>query len=274
MPPGPWKLPLIGNIHQIIGSHPHHILRDLANKHGPLIHLQLGEISNIVISSPEIVKEIYKSHDVVVSNRYPQLSTDILSYDRTSLIFSSYGSHWRQLRKICTLELLTAKRVQSFRHIREEEVRALIKKISESEGSVINLSRRIFSLTNNITARAAFGEKSEDQEKFLDCLDEAVRLMEGFSIADLYPSIKVLQMISGLRSRILATQKELDKILENIIRDHKDKNGNKNDEDQDLVDIFLKIQQQDTMEAPLTIESIKGVLLVSTHYLPNYTITV
>ncbi|KAG6425775.1 hypothetical protein SASPL_109979 [Salvia splendens] len=44
------------------------------------------------------------------------------------------------LRKICTLELLSARRVQPFRHVREEETLSLCKQIASASGDIVACS--------------------------------------------------------------------------------------------------------------------------------------
>ncbi|KAM3282937.1 hypothetical protein P3S67_026582 [Capsicum chacoense] len=56
LPPGPWKLPFIGSMHHMAGGVPHRVLRDLSKKYGPLMHLQLGEVSVVVVTSSEMAK--------------------------------------------------------------------------------------------------------------------------------------------------------------------------------------------------------------------------
>ncbi|KAI5605011.1 hypothetical protein BDE02_01G323100 [Populus trichocarpa] len=213
LPPGPRKLPVIGNLHQLFGSLPHHRLRDLAEKHGPIMHLQLGQVQTIVISSPETAEQVMKVHDINFAHR-PHLL----------------------LRKISIVELLSPKRVQSFRSIREEEVSSLIGSISSSAGSIINLSRKLFSVAYNITTRAAFRNK---------------QVAAGFNIGDLFPSIKLLPWITGMRSRMERLHQEADRILESIIKEHRARKA----------EAILVTREHGNLAFSLTTDNIKAVIL-------------
>ncbi|KAL7207602.1 hypothetical protein ACSBR1_029534 [Camellia fascicularis] len=83
------------------------------------------------------------------------------------------------------MELLSAKKVQSFRAIREEEVLNLVKSISLKKTSPINLSKKIFLLTYSATARAALGGKTKGQEEFVSIVEEVTDLIGGFTIVDM-----------------------------------------------------------------------------------------
>ncbi|KAK2378033.1 cytochrome P450 71D10 [Trifolium repens] len=261
LPPGPWTLPLIGNIHQIITSSlPHHGFKKLSEKYGPLMHLKLGQVSFLIVTSPTMAKEIMKTHDLSFCDRPNLLLSTIWSYNATDIIFSPYGEHWRQIRKICVVQLLSAKRVQSFRSIREEEVSNLVKSISANEGSVVNLTRMIYTLTNGIVARACFGKRNKHQQEFISAIDETVSLLGGFCIADLYPSIKILQRVNRTKTKIEKIHREIDMILQDIIDDHKSilKEANK---DEDLVDVLLKIQKENCQsQNPLTDDDFKSII--------------
>ncbi|KAJ9174463.1 hypothetical protein P3X46_013102 [Hevea brasiliensis] len=268
LPPGPQKLPIIGNMHQFIGYLPHRRLRDLAKKYGPIMHLQFGQVSTIVISSPETAKEIMKTHDVIFAQRPFVLVAEFIFYNRGDILFAPYGDYWRQIRKICTLELLSSKRVQLFRSIREEEVSNLVKSISSSAGSPVNLSKMLFSSSCSVIARAAFGKKCKDQETFIPLAKEALKMMGGFSVAELFPSIKLLRVITGIQYRLEKLHKRLDMVLENIINQHRiyrataKTNGDQGEaEVEDIVNTLLNLQEHGNLEFPLTTNNIKAIIL-------------
>ncbi|CAN0908303.1 Desmethyl-deoxy-podophyllotoxin synthase [Linum grandiflorum] len=271
LPPGPpWKLPIIGHMLHLMGSSPpHHRLRDLAKSYGPnLMFLQLGETRNVVVSSAESAREVMKTHDVNFANRPVLLVGTIMCYDSTGVAFAAYGPYWRQLKKICTVELLSWKRVQSFRHVREEEVSRCVDRILSisAAGDVADLSKEARMYTSSVIARSAFGEECGETKEFMDLIKDSIELVGGFSVEDMFPSMTWLQLFFGVRSRMVEISRGMDKILDGIMNEHKQRQqgrrrGHDDVEDRgDLVDILLKVQENRELEFPLTDNNIKAVI--------------
>lgn len=265
LPPGPRKLPLIGNLHQLLWSPPHRALRDLAKIYGPLMHLQFGEVPHVVVSSAEMAKEVMKTHDLTFVTRPQLLCTEIMSYGSTDIAFAPYGEYWRQLRKICTLELLSAKRVQSFRHIREGEISNLVKWVASNTGSPINLTQALFSTNYGATSIAAFGKKFEEQEEFISVVTESAGLAGGFEVGDLFPSSKWLHVISKMKPQLEKLHQQADRIMNNIIRERREERAKRRDDEtrhEDLIDVLLRFADPGGSAFSLTTDNIKAVILV------------
>ncbi|XP_059455184.1 desmethyl-deoxy-podophyllotoxin synthase-like [Corylus avellana] len=262
LPPGPWKLPLIGNLHQLaFSSLPHRSMRDLAKKHGPIMQLQLGEVSAIIISSPDLAKQVLKTHDTAFANRPSALAAEVLSYGYSGIVFTPYGDYWRQIRKICVVELLSAKRVLSFRSVREEEACNLVESISlsGSGGFPINLSEKIFSFTNRIASRAAFGKKCKYEKEFISLVREGFSLSGGFNVPDLFPSLKFLAFLTGMKPALEKLHRKMDKILEDIIEEKMQTITTTKDDD--IVDVLLQLRETGGVDFNITTNHIKAVTL-------------
>ncbi|PRQ56449.1 putative premnaspirodiene oxygenase [Rosa chinensis] len=201
LPPGPRKLPVIGNLLQLVGALPHHCLRDLASKYGPIIHLRVGQVSVVVISSPELTKELLQTQEAIFLQRpTSDLAVTASSNALSGVFFSPYNHFWRQMRRISVLELLSRKRVLSYRSIREEEAWNLVQSIKDhyqTKLGHLNLSEVIFSMQNNVPARAALGKKCKHGKEFTALINESLLLAGGFALADLFPSLKFLPYLTG-----------------------------------------------------------------------------
>ncbi|CAI0440981.1 unnamed protein product [Linum tenue] len=291
-PPGPKKLHVIGNLHQLMAkSHqsmgPHRRLGELAQQHGPVMALQLGQVPHVVISSAAAAEQVMKTHDAVFASRPSSLTGHILFYGSKDLFFSPYGDHWRQMRKLCTLELLTARRVASFRSIRAEELSRLVSALSAAaaataEGRIVDLKTMLLSLTNTITFRSAFGMASPKlTEEFVSVVDRITGAIGGFKLSDLFPSVKFLPVVTGLQSRLAAIRRAVDGVLDEVIGQHvearrrrqevRSSSSATEETTEDLVDVLLNLQQEgtgggggaaaDSVHQYLTMDAIKAILL-------------
>lgn len=267
LPPGPWKLPLVGNLHQL-GSLPHRSLARLSQKYGPVMFLKLGSVPALVISSDETAREVFKKHDRVFSGRPALLAARKLTYNCSDVSFGPYGDTWKALRKMVVLELLSMKRVQSFHSVRDEEIALMLQTINRnSSAGPVNLSELTLVPSNNVICRVTFGKRfyregDGGRSKFHETTREIQNVLGGFCVADLFPKMDWFNKLNGLEQKIEKNFQELDRLYAEAIEEHKDPRRPRA-EHEDLVDVLLRLQKDPNQELHLSDNNIKGVLTVS-----------
>uniref|UniRef100_A0A2P2KMP3 Cytochrome P450 family protein n=1 Tax=Rhizophora mucronata TaxID=61149 RepID=A0A2P2KMP3_RHIMU len=238
-PPGPKGLPIIGNM-LMMDQLTHRGLAKLAKEYGGLFHLQMGYSHMVAVSSPEIAREVLQAQDNIFSNRPATIAIRYLTYDRADMAFAHYGPFWRQMRKLCVMKLFSRKREESWQSVRDE-VDSMLKSVAANDGEPVNVGEMIFTLTMNITYRAAFGSKNEGQDEFIRILQEFSKLFGAFNIADFVPWLGRIDP-QGLNSRLAKARNSLDRFIDLIIDQHIQRRTGKNmseDANTDMVDDLL-----------------------------------
>ncbi|XP_072964804.1 cytochrome P450 71A9-like [Typha angustifolia] len=230
------------------------------------MHIRLGHIPTLVISSPAGAHEILKTHDLKFCTR-PQLTTwQCLSYGGLDLCFAPYSDYWIQMRKMSSVELFNAKRVQLHQPIREQEVHNLVQSIAKASalGEAVNLDEMILSLLSNVACRITFGKRSArdgecGRSKFHDMIKETIRLMGGFVAGDFFPSMhRILNVVTGVQRRLDRNSGEMDRFLEEIITE-RERCGYGDD----FASVLLRVQKDPNFPVALTRDHIKAMLMIT-----------
>ncbi|WOH10597.1 hypothetical protein DCAR_0730066 [Daucus carota subsp. sativus] len=265
LPPSPSRLPVLGNFHQL-GLLPHRNLQSLAQKHGPMMLLHFGSVPTLVLSSADAAREVMKVQDLKFCDRPSSSLLRRLLYDGKDISVAPYGEYWRQLKSIIVLQLLSNKRVQSFRRLREEETALMVNKIRDLSSSSlsVDLSELFVTLSNDVSCRSAFGKKySEDGSgrEFKKLLKEFLELLGSYSFADFVPWLRWVDRISGLDGKVDRVFKNLDKFLQGVVQEHLDKQANQLEDKENFVDILLRIQNETIHGISIENDNIKAILL-------------
>lgn len=194
------------------------------------------------------------------------------------MAFASYGEHWRQARKVCVLELLSAKKVESFQHVRDDEVCVLVDRITRAaaycdhddnhDEHIVNLSQLLISTSNNIASRCFLGEKFEDENgknRFGDVTRKVMVLLSAFCFGDAISWLWWVDVLRGFYGELKSTFETLDLLLSKVIEEHREKIMKRGDSDRfgdDFVDILLRLQEDDTFDYHFTMDDFKAILLV------------
>uniref|UniRef100_A0A0E0LDV9 Cytochrome P450 n=1 Tax=Oryza punctata TaxID=4537 RepID=A0A0E0LDV9_ORYPU len=253
LPPSPWALPVVGHLHHLVGALQYRAMRDIARRHGPLVLLRLGKLPVVVASSADAAREVMKASDIAFATRpVNRMIRLVFPEGSEGIIFSPYGETWRQLRKICTAELLSARRVMSFRSVREEEAGRLLRAVASaasatSPAKTVNLSELMAAYTADSSVRAMIGRRLKDRDTFLAMVERGIKLFGEQSLPNLYPSSRLAMLVSTMPRRMKQHGEKVSAYLDAIIEEHEEKRASRDDEE-DLLDVLLRIQREGDLQ--------------------------
>nr|GLL19463.1 cytochrome P450 CYP736A12-like [Ipomoea trifida] len=264
LPPGPRGLPILGHLH-LLGKSPHQDLSKLAKEYGPIMHLRLGFVDTIVASSPHAAQLFLKTHDLVFASRPPTEAAKYMSYNQKSLSFGEYGPYWRHMRKLCTLQVLSNHKVNSFQAMRREILCYLIDSLKQSALNrvAVDLSAKVSELSAEMSCRMVVGKKYEntdiDERGFKGVINEVMQLLAIPNLGDYFPYLGILDF-QGLTRRMKVMAEVIDLFLERILDEHEQIESS-DQMTKDFVDIILSIMKSGETEFQFTRDHVKSVLM-------------
>ncbi|KAJ4770811.1 hypothetical protein LUZ62_055068 [Rhynchospora pubera] len=231
LPPSPPSLPIIGHLH-LLKKPLHRSLSMLSARYGPILYLHFGYRPTLVISSPQLAEECFTTNDVALANRPNFPSAKELTNNYSTLIFSNYGSFWRNLRKIATVQVLSNHRLLSSTSARNEEARYLVHRLflgsadDKSAFQKVNVKAIAFEFVLNvvmgmIAGKRYYGDEAKDWDEarqFRHVVDEVSSLVSGTKLEDFFPWIKLIKSVLMGR-RLKAVVKKRNEFSQRLIEE-------------------------------------------------------
>ncbi|CAI7896793.1 unnamed protein product [Closterium sp. NIES-53] len=156
LPPGPSPWPILGNLPDL-GVLPYRYLAKLADKFGPVLTVWLGSIPSVIISSPELAREVLKTQDKFCSSRPLLPLHDLVTHGGVDIFFSPSNEHWRMLRRLAKMHSLSSRALRESLPVREREIRGMLDALAEVASSGDTRGVEVREYLNHATMNSILG---------------------------------------------------------------------------------------------------------------------
>ncbi|EOA15128.1 hypothetical protein CARUB_v10028503mg [Capsella rubella] len=267
LPPGPWGLPIIGNL-PFLQPELHTYFQGLAKQHGPIFKLWLGAKLAIVVTSPEVAQEILKTNDAIFANHDVPAVAPANTYGGIEIVWSPYGPKWRMLRKLCVNRILSNAMLDSSIELRRGETRRTVRSLADQAraGSPVNLGEHIFLMILNVVTQMLWGTtvKGEEREsvgaEFLELVTEMNGLLLKPNISDFFPVLSRFDL-QGLVKRMKRPAQRMDQMFDRIINQRLGMDRDSDGRTVDFLDVLLKVKDEEDDKTKLTMNDVKALLM-------------
>ncbi|XP_054790409.1 cytochrome P450 CYP82J17-like [Prosopis cineraria] len=253
-------LPLLGHLHLLGAQAPlAHTLASFADKYGPIFTIRLGAFPALVVSSQDAIKDCFTTNDKTLACR-PRSSHGVyLGYNFAGFGFAPDGPYWRKLRKLVMLELLSARRLESLRHVYESEIDVFIGDLysyivgdGNNKGRVV-ISEWLERLTLNVITKMIAGKRyfgnlrdvdDEEARRVVKLIKDFMHISGEFVPSDLIPFLGWFRGEGKVLRSMKRIANDLDSLASSWVEEHRVKKKEFS-EKQDFIDFMLSVIEED-----------------------------
>ncbi|KAL6659697.1 hypothetical protein ACP70R_002526 [Stipagrostis hirtigluma subsp. patula] len=244
-PPGPRPLPVIGNLLHLRGNL-HHTLARLARSHGPVMCLEMGLTTAVVVSSRDAAREAFTKHDRRLAARNVPDAAHALGWSKRSMIWlPSSDPQWKTLRGIVAMHIFSPRSLAVVRGVRERKVRDLVGYLRGRAGQEVCFGQAVYGGVLNLVSSAFFSIDvvnvgAESVHGLHELMEDIIDLVMKPNVSDLFPFLKPLDL-QGRRRRAIGHIERVFRILEEIIERRLAEASSSSDKHHDFLDALLEL---------------------------------
>ena len=192
LPPGPFPLPVVGNLLSVGLKQPYRDLANMAKKYGKLFRVQMGNRKVIVINSYDIAREALVKKAEDFAGRPHHFFGSIFGRNSTDLAFQTYSKRWKTQHKIAVTALrLTEEKANVASHVEQ-----LCVTILSYNGKPFCPSDLVFKSFGNCLSSLIFGQENKLDDREVDALIEALHIfansLGAANLIDTFPIFKYI----------------------------------------------------------------------------------
>ncbi|XP_028818816.1 cytochrome P450 2G1-like [Denticeps clupeoides] len=238
--PGPFALPVIGNLHQVNKHAPFKTFMEWSKQYGPVITVYMGLQRVVVLVGFETVKEALVDQAEDFSGRAPV--PFVYKATRGYGIVISNGERWRQMRRFTLTTLrdfgMGRKKMESWI---QEESKHLVDLLRENKSAPFDPSFFLSRAVSNVICALVFGQRFSYKDaqllSLLQTINGSVTFLSSPSgqLYNLFP--RLMNHLPGYHKRIFNELEKLHDFCMKKIMEHQETLNP--DDPRDYIDCFL-----------------------------------
>ncbi|KAH6625117.1 cytochrome P450 [Boeremia exigua] len=157
-PPGPPTIPILGNLHLLPKDRPYLQFTKWAREYGPIYSLILGTRTYIILSSPEVVKDLLDKRSNIYSSRPDMYVGQDIASGGLRIVAMKYGALWRKLHKMIH-NILNIRAAVAYVPYQDLENKQMLFDLLNTPNDFEGHLRRY---SNSLTTQMVFGFRTTD----------------------------------------------------------------------------------------------------------------